>query len=294
MIQLLRLLAMQVALTQQAFYGLVLGIVQGISEWLPISSKTQILVVSQYILGMGFNQAYAFGLFMEIGTIFAAVIYFRKEVVILFRTLFRKDRREESIKLFNYVLVSTIATGIIGAPLYLFVDSLQGAYSVAIPMIIIGAVLIGDALLIHYSRSKYRNDSKRKTLKDLRFRDYAIVGIAQGLAALPGVSRSGATTSTLLVMNVEAGEAFRLSFIDMILATGGAVALTLVASRHSISSSIGLVGGYGIIIAIVAATAISLLLIDFLLKIAKKSSIVYLVSALGIIAIAGGLIAVLL
>ncbi len=79
----------------------------------------------------------------------------------------------------------------------------------------------------------------------------------------------------------------------MIFATTAAVVLTLIASRGAIASSIALIGTLGLAVSIIVATAISLLLIDFLLKTAKKSSIIYLTAALGIIALVGALIAAL-
>jgi undecaprenyl-diphosphatase len=290
---LMRLVILSVTLSQQALYGIILGIVQGVSEWLPISSKTQIIIAATYLLKMSFNQAYAFGLFMEIGTIFAAIIYFRREVLSMLRVLVGKGT-SDGISLFKYVLVSTIFTGMVGGVLYLYVDSLKGSYNLGLPMIALGAVLLCDAFFIRYSRSKYNKNKNRRTVSQMGLKDYAVVGIVQGVAALPGVSRSGVTTSALLLLNVETDEAFRLSFINMILATSGAIALTLVASRSSIASSVASIGTYGLIISIVVATAISLLLIRFLLGIAKKSSIVYLISALGIIAILGGILTALL
>lgn len=272
------------------YNGAVLGIVQGISEWLPISSKTQILIASTYLLKItSFNAAYAFGLFMEIGTILASVIYFRREVVGLIKYLLRIDKHS-SKKLFNYVIISTIVTGIIGAPIYIVVDSFNGIYNIGIPMLIIGLVLILDAVLIKIARSKYSVNKNRKTLKDMNILDYIFVGIAQGLAALPGVSRSGATTSTLLLMNMDAAEAFRLSFIDMIFATSGAVILTWIASRHTLLNTISQIGISGLVISIIVATAISLLLITFLLNEAKKSRIIYITAGLGIIAIIGSIL----
>jgi len=276
--------------SQQAVYGVILGIVQGVSEWLPISSKTQVLIVSTYLLKLNFNEAYAFGLFMEIGTIFAAVIYFRKELISLIKVLIRRGDTESKF-LFNYVLVSMIFTAVIAAPLYLYVEALTGTYNIGIPMLLIGAVLIGDVAIIKYSRSKYSKDKNRRLVSQMSLKDYILVGIVQGISALPGVSRSGATTSTLLLLNVEAREAFRLSFIDMIFATSGAVLLTYLASRSSILSTLALIGSTGLIIAIIIATVVSLLLINFLLKIAGKSSIIYLTSALGIIALISGALA---
>ena len=67
--------------------GAILGLIQGISEWLPISSKTQVTVASISLLHLTFSQAYTLGLFFEIGTILAAVIYFRKELLSLVETL---------------------------------------------------------------------------------------------------------------------------------------------------------------------------------------------------------------
>lgn len=273
----------------QLLDSIILGIVQGISEWLPISSKTQIIIVSQYLLGLNFSQAYAFGLFMEIGTIFAAVIYFRKEVWLLIRTLFGKGSPQDW-KLFKFVVVSTIVTGLIAVPLYYEVSKISSGYNIGLPMIILGIVLFMDAILIRYSRSKYADDKNRKTIDKIGFKEYILVGIAQGLAALPGVSRSGATTSTMLLLNVEAQEAFRLSFIDMIFATTAAVFVTLIFSHSAVSAAVSDISVTGLVVAILVATGISLLLINFLLNIAKKSKIVYLTAALGAIALIFGII----
>jgi undecaprenyl-diphosphatase len=271
--------------------GIVLGIVQGISEWLPVSSKTQVLIASRYLLGLSFQQAYTFGLFMDVGAVIAAVIYFRSEIADLISVLLgSKDSMKR--KLFAYVLVSMIMTGIIGAPLYLIADSITNI-PIGVPMILIGLVLIFDALLIRYSKSRKREGVNTKTLKDLKLKDYALVGIAQGIAALPGVSRSGITTSTMLLLNVEPDEAFRLSFFTGIFAAAAAFALTLVATKTNVSTAIAGLGTLGFAVAIVTSVVVSLFLIDFLIKIAKKSKIVYFVAALGIIAIAGGIISTL-
>ena len=271
---------------QQALYG----VVQGIAEWLPISSKTQVIIVSTYLLNMPFSEAYTFGLFMEIGTVLAAVIYFRKELASIVRFLMRRGDAE-SRRLFNYVLVSMVLTGIVGVPLYMVVDSIQGRYNAGIPMLLMGLILIGDALLIRHARSARAAAGKRRKLRDMGVRDYVLVGIAQGIAALPGVSRSGTTTSAMLLMNVEADEAFRLSFLNSIFATSAAVALTLVVSRGNVATAVGAIGVPGLAIAIAVSTVVSLLLISLMLRIAKHSKIVYLTAALGALALFGGALA---
>ena len=271
----------------QAFYSVLLGIVQGISEWLPISSKTQVLIAAQALLHLNFQQAYTFGLFMEIGTVLAAIIYFRNEVWSLVKVIILRSSPMDR-KLFKYVLVTIIFTGIIGTPIYLVADSITGI-SVGIPMMVIGLVLIGDAVLIRYSRKKKAQGINTRKFGSLTLKDYVIIGITQGIAAFPGVSRSGITTSTMFLMNVEADEAFRLSFLTGIFASTAAFALTLVKSYSNVTAALSFIGLGGLAVAIVTATIVSLFLINFLIKVASKSKIVYLITALGIIALASGI-----
>ena len=272
----------------QLLYSVILGIIQGVSEWLPISSKTQIIVSSTYLLKLSFQEAYTFGLFMEIGTIIAAVVYFRKELIEMAQVLLG-SKNEAYRKLLVYVVVVTVITGIIGAPLYLVADSVKGI-AVGIPMLIVGLVLIADAVLIRYSRKRREKGVNSRKLKDFTLRDYVLIGIAQGIAALPGVSRSGITTSAMLLMNAEPDEAFRLSFIAGIFAAIGAFALTLVTTKSNVAVAVAGIGLTGLAVAIVTSTIVSLFLIDFLIKVAGKSKIIYLTSVLGIIAIASGLL----
>jgi undecaprenyl-diphosphatase len=280
----------------QLLYSIIIGIVQGVSEWLPISSKTQIIVSSHYLLNLTIQQGYTFGLFMEIGTLAAAIIYFRKDLAKLVHVLLgSKDRMKR--KLFAYVLVVTVITGVIAAPLFLIVNYFIGSseadtagVAVGIPMLILGLVLLGDAALIRYSRKKLSKGITFRKLEKLTIKDYVLVGITQGIAVLPGVSRSGITTSAMLLLNIEPDEAFRLSFTAGIFAAAGAFGLTLIASKTTIVASIAGIGITGLIIAIITSTIISLFLIDFLIKVASKQKITYLTAALGVIAVASGLL----
>ena len=269
-------------------YSAIIGIIQGISEWLPISSKTQIIVSSTYLLKLTFQQAYTFGLFMEIGTIIAAVVYFRKDLIEMIQALLGSKNKMHR-KLLIYVAVVTLITGIIAAPLYLVADSISGI-AVGIPMLILGLVLIADAALIRYSRKKREKGMNSRKLENLTLKDYVLIGIVQGISALPGVSRSGTTTSAMLLVDVEPDEAFRLSFLAGIFASIGAFGLSLVASKSNVAAAVAGIGLEGLVVAIIVSTIVSLFLIDFLIKIAGKSKIIYLITALGIIAMASGLL----
>jgi undecaprenyl-diphosphatase len=272
----------------QLLYSIIIGVIQGVSEWLPISSKTQIIVSSTYLLKLTFQEAYAFGLFMEVGTLVAAIIYFRKDMLKLVQVLAGSHDRMKR-KLFSYILIVTVITGLVGVPLYLIAESVTGI-ALGIPMLVLGLILLGDAALIRYSRKKKEKGVAPRKLDNLTVKDYLLVGITQGISSLPGVSRSGITTSTMLLLNVEPDEAFRLSFTAGIFASAGAFGLTLVASRHSVAASITGIGLTGLAVAIVTSTVISLFLIDFLIKVAGKQKITYLTAALGMIAVASGLL----
>jgi undecaprenyl-diphosphatase len=242
---------------------------------------------------LSFQQAYTFGLFMEIGTVIAAVIYFRKELIGMVRVLLG-SKDADFRKLLIYVVMVTIVTGVVGAPLYLVADSFGSGVNservVGVPMLVLGFVLVGDALLIRYSRRRVKEGFTGRKLADLSFKDCVLVGVAQGVAALPGVSRSGITTSTMLLLNVEPDEAFSLSFLAGIFASIAAFGLTLVATKSNVSAAVAVIGSTGLALAIVVSTITSLFLIDFLIKVARKSQIVYITAALGIIAIVSGLL----
>jgi undecaprenyl-diphosphatase len=264
-------------------YAIILGLVQGISEWLPISSKTQILFASTLLFSLPLAVAYAFGLFMEIGSVGSAVVYFRRDIHSLF-----KDRR-----LVVYLLVVTVVTGLVGAPLYYLTDKVltSSPYNIGIPMVLLGLVLIGIGFYIRYSRTKPR---LVVGLEEMKLKNYVMIGIAQGIAALPGVSRSGMTVSTMLLMGVKPEQAFRLSYLAYIPASLGAFFVTLLLSKSQVDTAIRVVEPTGILIAIATSALIGIVVISYLLKFAKTSRIYVIDFVLGTIALVLGIIATLL
>ena len=186
------------AAISKAIIGILLGIIQGISEWLPVSSKTQILLASTLLLRLNFSQAYALGLFLEGGTFLAALIYFRKEVWKTLLAIVGKGGEEGKL-LLKFIIIVTIVTAIIAVPIYKFISSINGPV-IGIPMIILGILLIIDGVLIKLSKS----NKAHKELKNLSIVDMVLIGISQGIAALPGVSRSGTTVSAMLFLKIRA------------------------------------------------------------------------------------------
>lgn len=258
-------------------YSIFVGIVQGISEWLPISSKTQVLFVSNYLFALPVSVAFAFGLFMEIGSIGSASIYFRREILSLIH-----DR-----KLLLYLVVVTLVTGALGVPLYIISERLlAGAYNLGVPMMILGAFLVFDSVYIRYSRLTPRIGG----LKDMKWKHYIAIGIAQGISALPGVSRSGMTVSTMLFMGVEPRDAFRLSYLAYIPAALGGFATTLLFSRAEINTALTAVDTTGAVAATITAAVVGLFMISALLRFAKSNSIYIVTLAIGVLALLIGVL----
>ncbi|QKR00790.1 undecaprenyl-diphosphate phosphatase [Metallosphaera tengchongensis] len=270
--------------------AIVLGIVQGVSEWLPISSKTQILLISSLLLGLSFSTAYAFGLFMEIGTLIAAILYFRRELMKVLKALVGRGD-EESLVLLKYLLIVTVVTGVVGVPLYLLVETSVSGDVVGLPMTVLGLVLLTDGVLIHVSRRKY---TPRKSLKEISMKEAVVVGLAQGLAALPGVSRSGMTTSALILLGVRPEESFRLSFISLIPAALGAIGVTVLFSKHEVVSSLSYLSPDGLAISMIVATVVSLAFINVLLRFAKSNKVLLLVFTMGVLALISGITSMVL
>ena len=263
---------------------------QGISEWLPISSKTQVIIASNFLFGLSFTQGYALGLFLEAGTFFAALFYFRGEVWNVLKALVGKGDAEGRM-LLKFLVIVTIITAILGVVIYKSVSASYSGPVLGIPMIFLGCVLIGDGILI--SLAKYRQ-APTKALKDLSLRDLLLVGFAQGVSAFPGVSRSGVTVSSMLLLGVSPKESFRLSFLALIPASIGAAGVTLLFSPSQVSTAINAAGASVILVSILVTVLIGITSIRILLKAAGSRRIALLAITLGVLAISSGVVSILI
>lgn len=264
--------------------GIVLGVVQGVSEWLPISSKTQVIIASTFLFGLGIRDAYALGLFLEAGTFIAATYYFRKEVWGVLKSLARRGDEEGRI-LLKFLVVVTLLTAIVGVAIYVTALSSISGPVVGVPMLVLGCILIGDAVIITLAKGRA---TPTKGLADLSIRDFAIIGVVQGIAALPGVSRSGVTVSAMLLLGINPRDSFRLSFLALIPASVGAAGVTVLFSEVNVGSALSTIGLPAILIAIVISIIIGVFFIGLLLRVAGSQKIALLTAALGVLAIVSG------
>ena len=186
--------------------AIVLGIVQGATEFLPISSSAHLRIVSGIFFGD--DAGASFTAVTQLGTEAAVLVYFARDiyriVVAWFRGLADKSARGLDYRMGWYVIIATIPIGLLG---YIFKDQIRtGARNLWLiaTMLIVFAIVI--AIAEHYGR-------KRRPIEELTTRDGLIMGAAQCLALIPGVSRSGATSSAGLFVGLTREAAVRFSFL---------------------------------------------------------------------------------
>jgi undecaprenyl-diphosphatase len=190
-----------------AFEAIVLGIVQGLTEFLPISSTAHLRIVPAFA---GWDDpGAAFTAVVQLGTLAAVLLYFREDLWRIARaslTALRdpRERRSTDARLGLYIVLGTIPIGLFGL---IFKDQIEtGARNLTL----IGCTLIALGLLLLAAE---RRASHRRTLDDLQARDGWIIGLAQAAALVPGVSRSGSTLTAGLFLGFDRVAAARYSFL---------------------------------------------------------------------------------
>lgn len=198
--------------------AIFLGILQGLTEFIPVSSSGH-LVLAQHFLGVGESQDILFELFMHLGTLVAVLIYFRGMLWDMFISLFswrntmNSEIHRKNRNLILYLALATMATG----AFYLIFDNiLEGVYTK--PLLVAVLLLFTGAFVMV---SDYLKDLGIPS-SNMGFMRAIIIGLAQGMAILPGISRSGATITASLATGIKRREAASFSFLLSIPAILGA------------------------------------------------------------------------
>ena len=239
--------------------SIVFGIIQGIFEWLPISSQGNLVLLMIGVFNYSVQKALHLSIFLHIGTFFAVLIYFRKDIQKLTLALknYKADFETEENKILSFLFISTIITGLIGYPLFklLMVSSFTGEIFIA---------LVGVALIFTGLFQKIAPQKELKTKKNLSLKDSLLLGIAQGFSIIPGLSRSGITIAALLFRGYKSKEALRLSFLMSIpVVLAAEIGLGIIRGLPEINIFQGIVGLF-------FAFLFGFLTIHFLIKLATK------------------------
>lgn len=253
--------------------AILVGAIQGVIEWLPMDSEGMVALALVKLLGKELNEAVFIALGLHVGTLFAAIVYFRRQLRHLFHALFREradqaDKPERPIAIF--LLLATLITVLIGGPLVWFgLDAL--AFSGASAMALVGALLIITGIVQEAARHHRVKPHARVNILDA-----FLLGIVQSLALLPGLSRSGLTTSALLLRRYEGKAALELSFLLSIPIVAVGIVMLLLTGKF--------VFDLAMLVAAVTAFVVGLLTVSWLLRLVSMVRFGWLCIVIGLIA----------
>lgn len=244
--------------------ALILGIIQGLTEFLPVSSSGH-LELGKAVFGIHTSESMTFTIVVHAATVLSILVVFRKDIFSLLKSLFTFKNNEDNRYILK-LLISAIPVVILGI---FYGDEIKNLFTANVMFVGFMLILTGGLL----TWAHYAKDGKRK----INFLDAIIIGIAQAIAVIPGISRSGATISTALILGNNKTKAARFSFLMVIIPILGAVgkdiydnylSSTATATADQISMSVLTIG-------FVAAFISGLLACNLMLKIVKNSKLVY-------------------
>ncbi len=184
--------------------ALLLGIVQGLTEFLPVSSSGHLEIIKHLLDDQSVaEQSMMTTVVLHFATALATIVIFRNDIIKILKGLFSGDGQSRNFAV--YVIISMIPAVVIGL---LFEDILETFFHRKIVLVSFMLILTGFLLLI--------SERTKSTTKPIGFVSALIIGISQAIAMIPGISRSGATISTSLLLGVERTEAARFSFLMVI------------------------------------------------------------------------------
>lgn len=253
--------------------AIILGIVQGLTEFLPVSSSGHLVLANEILdTKLDPERSMMMTVVLHFATACSTLVIFRKEIAQIFKGLFQfkwNDEAKFSVK----IVLSMIPAAAVGV---LLNDQIEAFFDGNI--ILVGMMLLVTGILLFLA------DRAKSTEKDVSFASALIVGISQAIAILPGISRSGATISTSVLLGIDRDKSAKFSFLMVVPLIFGAMAKDIMDDEFAFSSADTL----PLIIGFFAAFATGLLACKWMIALVKKAQLKYFsyyCFAIGIIAI---------
>ncbi len=266
---------------------IIIALLQGIFEWLPISSSGQTFVIAMNLFGISAEEAYSLAIWLHLGTTLAVLLKFRTDFIKIFKSFLPKTYTVEEIdiKKRNWLVYATIGTAITALPLYfIFRIIISGAFSAfqgdLITLVISGLLIITGIILLK-TRKIYGKSTLEDAPQNEITKDSFLAGLVQGVSILPGISRSGVTVSSILLENYNQGNALSLSFLMSVPVAIASIIVDIIFGEGLV---FGLIDPFLIILLTIISFLIGYLTIEILLRVAQKISFGYFCIAYGVIA----------
>jgi len=239
--------------------ALILGLLQGLTEFLPVSSSGH-LEIGSAIFGLQ-EENLTFSIIVHGATFLSVIVVFRNDILNLITGLLKFEWNDET-KFILLLIISALPVGIVGV---LFKSQIESLFEGNI-------LLVGSMLLITSMLLLLTNFAPNKK-KDITLKSSIIIGLAQTIAILPGISRSGATISTALYLGIDREKATRFSFLMVLIPIFGASFLEILDLASATEPSA--IATSSLLIGAVAAFFSGLLACSWMLKIVKKGKLAY-------------------
>ena len=265
--------------------ALILGIIQGLTEFLPVSSSGH-LIIGKELLGLEVTDNIAFETVVHCATVLSTITILRKEIITLFLKLFKLQWNPET-QYIGMIFLSMIPVMIVGLFFKSTVEQLFGE-----GLTLVGAMLLVTAALLALSSFKVRGRryevrgvrcevrGRRCEVGGMRWGGAILMGIAQAVAVLPGLSRSGATIATGLLAGVKKEEVAKFSFLMVLIPILGETALG--AMKGDFSAAVSGIPASSLIIGFFAAYLTGCFACKFMIELVKRTNLLWFALYCGI------------
>lgn len=242
--------------------ALVLGIVQGLTEYLPVSSSGH-LAIGSYLFGIDGEENLAFTVLVHVATVMSTFVVLWKEIDWILKGLFKFELNDET-KYFLNIVVSMIPIGIVGV---FFKDTVEQVFGSG--LLIVGCMLLLTAALLTFSYY-----AKPRQREHISMKDAFIIGLAQACAVMPGLSRSGSTIATGLLLGNKKEKLAQFSFLMVIPPILGEALLDVLKATKG-EQAFGNIEALPLVVGFVAAFLSGCLACKWMINIVKRGKLIW-------------------
>lgn len=243
--------------------SIILGVVQGITEFLPVSSSGHLQIVKE-LLGVELANNLTFDVALHAGTVCSTIVVLWSDIWALLKGLFVR-RWGEAHSYVSKIVVSMVPVGVVGL---LFKDNIEALLASDYNLVVVGAMLFLTALALAFAYY-----TPRKVGRDINFRDALVIGVAQAAAVMPGLSRSGSTIATGIILGDDRDKVAKFSFLMVLIPILGNTLLDLIKGGGEIAiegvSSAALIAGF------VASFVVGAVACRAMIEIVKRGKLIY-------------------
>ena len=236
--------------------AIILGAVQGLTEFLPVSSSGH-LQIAKELLGIEMQENVTFDLSLHVATVLSTIVVLWGTIKHLFTGLFSKPYNDDQRYIVK-IIISMVPVGIVGL---LFIDYIEAAFA---SLTVVGAMLLLTAVLLTFAYY-----AKPRSKQEISYRDAFIIGLAQAVATLPGLSRSGTTIATGLILGNRKESVAQFSFLMVLAPILGKMVLDLMSGELAAQS----IGTAPLLAGFAAAFVVGCLACKFMINIVKRGKL---------------------